>query len=57
MKNRGLRQRIIWATSLQLLLVSGAVAWVLRRVIFGMGVVETTVLADAPRSLVKLHAS
>ena len=46
-----------WVQYASLLLVSGAVAWVLRRVIFGMGVVETTVLADAPRSLVKLHAS
>ena len=46
-----------WVQYVALLTVSAAVAWVLRRVLFGMAVVETTVLADAPRSLVKLHAS
>jgi hypothetical protein len=46
-----------WVQYLALLVVSGFVAWVLRTVLFGWLVVETVVLADAPRSLAKLHAS
>ena len=46
-----------WVQYLALLVVSGAAAWVLRTVLFGWLVVETVVLADAPRSLAKLHAS
>jgi hypothetical protein len=46
-----------WVQYLSLLVVTGVVAWVLRTVLFGWLVVETVVLADAPRSLAKLHAS
>jgi len=44
-----------WIQYVALLTVALAVAWVVRRVLFGLQIVETTVLADAPRSLAKLH--
>lgn len=46
-----------WTQYATLLAVTITVAWYIRRVIFGYGIVETTVLVDAPRSLVKLHSS
>jgi hypothetical protein len=46
-----------WVQYVPMLFITGLVAWIFRRVLFGMAVVETTVIADAPRSLVKLHAS
>ena len=46
-----------WTQYATLLAVTITLAWYIRRVIFGYGIVETTVLVDAPRQLVKLHAS
>jgi hypothetical protein len=40
-----------------LLSISLVVLWIFRRVLFGLQLVETTLLADAPRSLAKLHVS
>jgi len=46
-----------WIQYVALLAVTGTLAWYLRRIVFGFGIVETIIQADAPRSLVKLHAS
>lgn len=46
-----------WVQYLSLLWVTIVLAWLLRRILFGCRIVDTTVLADAPRSLTKLHAA
>lgn len=46
-----------WVQYVALLSITAAAAWLIRSVLFGRLVVETVVLADAPRSLTKLHAA
>ena len=46
-----------WVQYATLLSITAAAAWYIRSVLFGRLVVETVVLADAPRSLTKLHAA
>lgn len=46
-----------WIQYAALLAVTSIVAWLVRRVLFGLYVVETTVLVDATQATAKLHLS
>ena len=46
-----------WVQYVALLAVTATVAWVLQRVLFGLRIVETTVLVDVPTGGTKLHLS